>query len=245
MNGKTTTFEWPVSHFDLEQIAESGQVFRWERRGPYNYLIPAGDQVCVAYMTAPDRLAVRCPENRAAFWRYYFGLGDPYPEYWRTINAWAERDGPDAYLSKAAAEASGMVVLHQPAWETMASFMISQNNNIPRIRASISAMCRRFGKKITTVEGEVYYTFPEPEALTDVADLAGLGLGYCHPYSPHERGSNENMNRILRRWFPKGTNFDDVTPAEVAEVARWMNNYPRRALGWKTASALFREYVAA
>ena len=85
MNGKTATFEWPVSHFDLDQIAESGQVFRWERRGPCNYLIPAGDQVCVAYMTAPDKLAVRCRENRAAFWRYYFGLGDPYPEYWRTI----------------------------------------------------------------------------------------------------------------------------------------------------------------
>ena len=68
---------------------------------------------------------------------------------------------------------------------------------------------------------------------------------YCHPYSPHERGSNENMNRILRRWFPKGTNFDDVTPAEVAEAAKWMNNYPRRVLGWKTASDLFREYVAA
>lgn len=68
---------------------------------------------------------------------------------------------------------------------------------------------------------------------------------YCHPYSPHERGSNENMNRILRRWFPKGTNFDDVTPAEVAEAAKWMNNYPRRVLGWKTASDLFQEYVAA
>lgn len=93
MNGKTTTFEWPVSHFDLDQIAESGQVFRWERRGPCNYLIPAGDQVCVAYMTTPDKLAIRCPENRAAFWRYYFGLGDPYPEYWQTINTWVEWDG--------------------------------------------------------------------------------------------------------------------------------------------------------
>lgn len=182
MNGKTTTFEWTVSHFNLDQIAESGQVFRWERRGPCNYLIPAGDQVCVAYMTAPDKLAIRCPENRAAFWRYYFGLGDPYPEYWQTINTWVERDGPDAYLSKAAEEANGMVVLHQPAWETMASFMISQNNNIPRIRASVSALCRRFGKKITTVDGEEYYTFPPPEALTDAAEIAGLGLGYRDKY---------------------------------------------------------------
>lgn len=34
------------------------------------------------------------------------------------------------------------------------------------------------------------------------------------------------MNRILRRWFPKGTNFDQVTEAEVAQAAEWMNNYP-------------------
>ena len=37
---------------------------------------------------------------------------------------------------------------------------------------------------------------------------------YCHPYSAYERGTNENMNRIIRRFFPKGTNFDDISTAE-------------------------------
>ena len=137
MNGKITTFEWRVDHFSLDQIAESGQTFRWRRRGPESYAIPAGDHYCVAYMTAPDRLAVRCREGLAAWWRYYFGLGDEYPEYWRAIETWAERDGPDAYLTRAAEAASGMVILHQPAWETMASYMVSQNNNIPRIKATV------------------------------------------------------------------------------------------------------------
>lgn len=68
---------------------------------------------------------------------------------------------------------------------------------------------------------------------------------YCHPYSPNERGSNENMNRILRRFFPKGVSFDDITPAEVAEVAEWMNNYPRKILGWKSSATLFNEYAQA
>lgn len=68
---------------------------------------------------------------------------------------------------------------------------------------------------------------------------------YCHPYSPHERGSNENMNRIIRRFFPKGTNFDEVTPEQVAKAEYWMNNYPRRILGWRSASAVFGEYFAA
>lgn len=67
---------------------------------------------------------------------------------------------------------------------------------------------------------------------------------YCHPYSAYERGSNENMNRIIRRFFPKGTNFDAITAAEVAWVERWLANYPRRILGWKTPQMLFDKYVA-
>ncbi|WP_295765711.1 IS30 family transposase [uncultured Oscillibacter sp.] len=66
---------------------------------------------------------------------------------------------------------------------------------------------------------------------------------YCHPYSAYERGSNENMNRIIRRFFPKGTNFDDVTATEVATVEKWLANYPRRILGWKTPQMLFDEYM--
>lgn len=182
MKGNISTFEWTVAHFDLDQIAESGQVFRWERRGPQNYAITAGDHFCVAYMTAPDRLAVRCRDRAAAFWRYYFGLGDDYPEYWQTINTWAERDGPDAYLTRAAEATGGMVVLHQPAWEAMASYVISQNNNIPRIKSSVKKLCRKFGKLITTPDGEQYYTFPEPDLLHEAADLADLGLGYRDKY---------------------------------------------------------------
>lgn len=67
---------------------------------------------------------------------------------------------------------------------------------------------------------------------------------YCHPYSAYERGSNENMNRIIRRFFPKGTNFDNVTAAEVAEVEAWLANYPRKILGWKTPQMLFDRYIS-
>lgn len=91
---------------------------------------------------------------------------------------------------------------------------------------------------------------------TEFSDCAGMErscrtkrrrtkIYYCHPYSPNERGSNENMNRILRRFFPKGVNFDEVTPAEVAKAEEWMNNYPRKILGWRTSAALFAEYTQA
>ena len=66
-------------------------------------------------------------------------------------------------------------------------------------------------------------------------------LYYCHPYSPNERGSNENMNRLIRRFFPKGTNFDEVALCDIQATEDWINDYPRKLLGWKTARTLFNE----
>lgn len=63
---------------------------------------------------------------------------------------------------------------------------------------------------------------------------------YCHPYSSYERGTNENINRMIRRFFPKGTNFDEVTPSQIAVVESWINNYPRKILGG-LSSNLFRK----
>ena len=62
---------------------------------------------------------------------------------------------------------------------------------------------------------------------------------YCHPYTSCERGSNENANRLIRRWYPKGTSLAPVKPSDCVSLARWMNTYPRAILGWKTASQAF------
>lgn len=62
---------------------------------------------------------------------------------------------------------------------------------------------------------------------------------YCHAYTSCERASNENQNRMLRRWWPKGTNFDNVTKNEVKKVERWINDYPRLLLGWHTSGEVY------
>lgn len=67
---------------------------------------------------------------------------------------------------------------------------------------------------------------------------------YCHPYSSYERGSNENQNKMFRRLFPKGTNFDEVPDEEIIAAADWMNNYPREILGRTTAARVFNEQLA-
>lgn len=64
---------------------------------------------------------------------------------------------------------------------------------------------------------------------------------YCHPYTSCERGSNECANKMVRRKFPKGTDFNKVSRAEVKKAEEWMNNYPREILGWKTAEIVFAE----
>ena len=62
---------------------------------------------------------------------------------------------------------------------------------------------------------------------------------YAHPYSSWERGTNENHNRLIRRWLPKGTT--KTTPKEVAFIENWINNYPKKCLGYKSP----REFLMA
>lgn len=68
---------------------------------------------------------------------------------------------------------------------------------------------------------------------------------YCHPYSSYERGSNECQNKMIRRKYPKGTDFAKVTVAAIKKLEEWINNYPREILGWRTSEMLFQECVAA
>lgn len=56
---------------------------------------------------------------------------------------------------------------------------------------------------------------------------------YCHSYCAWEKGTNEVHNRMIRRWYPKGTDFSKVTKKQIAELQDWMNSYPRKILGWK------------
>lgn len=106
----------------------------------------------------------------------YFDLDTNYQYYIDHI------DPEDAYLTAAAAAGAGIRILRQEPWETLISFTISQNNNIPRIKQSIELLCSIHGKGHITEDGQMWYEFPEPEALTNIEWLQGLGLGYRDKY---------------------------------------------------------------
>lgn len=108
------------------------------------------------------------------------------------------------------------------------------------VRAVFDRLERRLGQKrfrekfrsITTDNGS---EFLEYEQLTrSVYGGKRFDIWYCHSYAAWEKGTNENHNRMIRRWFPKGTDFSKVKNAEIAALQNWMNGYPRKVLDWKT-----------
>ena len=62
---------------------------------------------------------------------------------------------------------------------------------------------------------------------------------YCHPFCSSERGSNENCNRLIRYWYPKGSSFDKITEKDIYHLQSWINEYPRKIHNYRTAAQLF------
>lgn len=92
-------------------------------------------------------------------------------------------------------------------------------------------------KSITTDNGP---EFLEYDLLTRSIRDGGkrFEVYYCHSYASWEKGTVENHNRMIRRWFPKGTDFSRITKKRIAAIQEWMNNYPRKILGWKTPASM-------
>lgn len=106
---------------------------------------------------------------------------------------------------------------------------------IDRIEQLTPDFRERF-RSITTDNGS---EFLEYEKLRQsVRGGVRFDVWYCHSYAAWEKGTNENHNRMIRRFFPKGTDFTKVTQEQVQAVQDWMNNYPRKILGWKTPTQL-------
>ncbi|MEP7265537.1 MAG: IS30 family transposase [Bacteroidota bacterium] len=66
---------------------------------------------------------------------------------------------------------------------------------------------------------------------------------FCHPASPWERGTCENTNMLIRGFFPKGTNFNDVSRSQLKQVQRWLNERPRKTLNYKTPAEIFKKEI--
>jgi len=155
-----------IDNLDLKQIAQSGQCFRWEQLDEKIYNIKSLNDSVVVEQSG-NTFSFLCSENEYnEKWKKYLDIESDYSKIITNI------DENDTFLTDAAAFGNGIRILNQDFWEMMISFIISQNNNIPRITKSLKALCDKFG------------SFPDSESLKQctIEDLSGIGLGYRDEY---------------------------------------------------------------
>lgn len=129
--------------------------------------------------------------------------------------------------------------------------LLVKDHTAASVVRALNGLERRFGKEFYNIFKSITVDngceFQDFEGIEKAQRRHGKRtvVYFCHPYSAYERGSNENMNRLIRRFFPKGTNFDTVLASDIKAAEEWINNYPRKVLGWKSASMLFEEELLA
>lgn len=162
-----------VSNFDLKQTFDCGQAFRWNEDADGVWQGSVLDKSIRLYYES-DKIIIEgtTKEDFENFWFDYFDLSRDYSKVIDTISS-------DPILKKATAFGNGIRILKQDPWEALCSFIISQNNNIPRIKGIIDRLCENFGQKIGS-----FYTFPSAQKLADltVEDLSCIRSGFRAKY---------------------------------------------------------------
>ena len=163
-----------VDSFELRDIFECGQCFRWNAKddGSYTGVIKSG-VINVKKINNDVIFEGICNGSIADICRDYFDLNRDYNKIKKIFS------NVDEYLKESIKYGTGIRILNQDLWEMIISFIISANNNIPRIKGIIERLSKKYGSKIS-FNGKEYYTFPTPEQLRDVTveDYRKLGLGF-------------------------------------------------------------------
>ncbi|NLW03551.1 MAG: 8-oxoguanine DNA glycosylase [Clostridiaceae bacterium] len=153
-----------VESFDLEQTFECGQCFRWRRLESGNWLGIVRGLVVEAEKKGDDIIFHNMsPTDFTEVWHDYFDLGRDYGTLQRKL---AEND---PIMEKAIEFAPGLRLLRQDFYETLISFIVSQNNNIPRIRRIIECLAENYGKPVE-YKGQILYSFPESNVLSVLSE---------------------------------------------------------------------------
>ncbi len=109
---------------------------------------------------------------------------------------------------------------------------------------AINSLERKFGKlfysKFKTITFDNGVEFMDYEGMEKSCLRKGkrTTVYYAHPYCSGERGTNENNNRMIRRWIPKGTIIDNISKEFIQQIENWLNNYPRAMFGYKSSNML-------
>ena len=163
-----------IDTFELKDIFDCGQCFRWNEQDDGSYIGVVGENVLNVKKEKNNiRIEGIGKDNFSELVEEYFDLRRDYKQIK------AELAKIDQNMKNSIKYGQGIRLLNQDLWETIISFIISANNNIPRIKGIIERLSKKYGNKITWKEKD-YYTFPTPEQLKDltVQEYRELGLGF-------------------------------------------------------------------
>lgn len=164
-----------LGSFSAGQTLDCGQCFRWSQTDDGRWLgIVRGVPALVS--DENGQLIIESPDGTDELWRGYFDAELDYDEIRESFSI-------DAFTAAAADYGKGIRILNQDPWETLCSFIVSQCNNIPRIRGILTRLCERYGKPVE-FQGHTLYSFPDAETLAVLErdDLEFLRSGYRAPY---------------------------------------------------------------
>lgn len=168
-----------VSDFRLDHTFDNGQCFRWNREEDGSYTgVAFGRAVNINYTGKTVILDNVPPGDYHAVWKDYLDLGRDYGAIKRMLSE------KDPVIRKAVSHGCGMRILRQDKWETLISFILSQNNNIARIRKCVESLCAAHGSPIGMYRGKMRYAFPSSGALAALSpqELCTCRLGYRAKY---------------------------------------------------------------
>ena len=160
--------------FELKDIFECGQCFRWNKQDDESYTGVIKNAIINVKKEKENIIFTgKCDIDIKELVEYYFDLNTDYEKIKQKLS------NIDEYLKTSIEYGKGIRILNQDLWETIISFIISANNNIPRIKGIIERLSQKYGNEIEW-NGQKYYTFPTAEQLKDVTveEYRKLGLGF-------------------------------------------------------------------
>lgn len=168
-----------TAEFNPKNIFENGQCFRWEKEEDGSYTIVANKRVINVGRSGDNIILDNTNlEDFKNVWYSYFDFDRDY------ISLRNEFITGDEHLSRAAEFGEGLRILRQSVFEMIISFIISANNQIPRIKRSVDLLSERCGEYIGEYRGKKRYAFPSIEAVANISDedLAYIKIGFRAPY---------------------------------------------------------------
>ncbi|MBE5953692.1 MAG: DNA-3-methyladenine glycosylase 2 family protein [Lachnospiraceae bacterium] len=168
-----------LSDFDIEEVLECGQCFHFTKLGESNYeLLAFGKYLNVTQHGTKLIMHNTSMEEFDSCWKQYFDLDRDYFSIKSNILKL------DSRLKEAVESKPGIRILRQEFFETLISFIISQNKQIPHIKQIVHTISERFGSEIVLEEGRKVYAFPTVEQLSKVTEdeLRECKVGFRAPY---------------------------------------------------------------